>query len=984
MIRDPEPHASQASVAPGAVERRDFLRLMGASLAAAGAGACTRQPDEAIVPYGRSPEDLVPGVPLHFATAMPWATGALGILVESHMGRPTKIEGNPLHPASLGATDAFAQAEVLGLYDPDRSQVVLRAGRISTFGEFLSGIAPALDAQAAEGGAGLRVLTPTVTSPTLGARLAALAGRFPRARWHQWEPVHRDRERAGALAAFGRDLVPRHRFDRARVVLSLGADFLAGPEGVAASRGLVEARRRGRDSAEPARLWAVEAGPSLVGAKADERLPLAPSGVVAFAGALATELGLAVRHAELSAEARVFAAAAARELESARGAGLVVAGPELPPEVHALAHALNRRLGNAGQTVSYLEPPCERSEDQGASLRALVGDLEAGAVELLVILGGNPAYDAPLDFEAALGRAGLSVHLGLHEDETSALSHWHVPEAHFLESWGDVRAADGTVSIVQPLIAPLYGGKTPLELVSVLVGEAGAKPYDLVRDHWRARLDGDFERAWRRALHDGVVAGTERPAQSASAGDAPRDLTAGARPAGATLETAAGSIELRLVPDLAVHDGRFANNGWLQECPRPLTKLTWDNAVLLGPATAAGLGLETGDRVRLPAGPSPTRAEVEGGAGTGDGASLEAPVLVTLAQPEGAATVALGYGRARAGGVGSGVGFDAYSVQRALGAGRGGRLEREGGRHAFAITQDHHSMEDRDLIRVERPGGHGDRDHGHHGKHVSIYPGHGASEAFGNRAWGMVIDLDACTGCNACVVACQSENNIPVVGKDEVAKGRELHWIRIDRYFEAGPLGPSTRFQPVPCMHCENAPCEVVCPVAATTHSPEGLNEMTYNRCVGTRYCANNCPYKVRRFNFFRYADWNTESLKLGRNPDVTVRSRGVMEKCTFCVQRINQARIAADREGRPIADGEVITACQGVCPARAITFGDINDASSAVAAKRHEPGHYGLLEELNTRPRTTYLPRFENPHPELGGAPERDDRGSGHGEGHG
>jgi molybdopterin-containing oxidoreductase family iron-sulfur binding subunit len=935
----------------GEIERRDLLRLMGASLALAGASACTRQPDEKIYPYAKQPEALIPGVPIHFATAMPWPSGALGLLVESHMGRPTKVEGNPDHPSSLGATDVFAQASVLELYDPDRSQVVRERGAISTWSAFLTALVGALEHQKAKQGAGLRILTESVTSPTLAHQLRDLLKQWPQARWHQWEPINRDEARAGALLAFGTDLVAQHHLEKAEVVLSLDADFLSGPNGVLAMRQFANARRGRQASQSINRLYCAESSVSITGAKADHRLAVEPAVVAALASHVASALGVASQGRALDPAHQTWAAAVAKDLGEHRGKSLVIAGGEQPAEVHALAHAINSALGNAGKTVDYTEPPECEPVDQYESLRRLVEDLAAGKVDLLVVLGGNPLYNAPADcgLRGAFEHAELRVHLALHEDETSQQCHWHLPAAHFLESWSDARARDGRVSIVQPLIAPLYGGRTAHEVVAALAGNLTAKPYDVVRAHWQARNeDDDFEGYWRRALHDGVLAGRAFTPRSVA--------VTGAPPSTALFGSGDAALIALFRTDPALFDGRFANNAWLQECARPLTKITWDNAALIAPATARALGLASEDQVEVKVG----------------GASVVATVWVTPGHAERCVTLPLGYGRTHAGNVGSRVGFDAFALRRVKERWSAGDLAlgKTGGKHVLATTQKHHDMERRELIRVRELGelgagsGHGE-EVGLEGAN-SIYPPIPSSSPI-HASWGMVIDLNACVGCNACVLACQAENNIPIVGPEEVARGREMHWIRIDRYYEGPVDDPHMLFQPVTCMHCENAPCEVVCPVGATTHSPEGLNEMTYNRCIGTKYCSNNCPYKVRRFNFFLYADFETESLKLQRNPDVSVRSRGVMEKCTYCVQRINEARIAAEREDRPLRDGEIVTACQQVCPAQAITFGNIEDKDSAIAKLREEPHHYGLLTELNTRPRTTYLARVANENPELG-----------------
>jgi MoCo/4Fe-4S cofactor protein with predicted Tat translocation signal len=919
--------------------RREALKLMAASLALAGATSCTRQPKETIVPYARSPEATVPGVPLYFATAMPWPSGAIGLLVESHMGRPTKVEGNPDHPASLGSTDAFAQASVLSLYDPDRTQVVQRRGRISTWDAFLTEVRSALAEQEPKHGAGLRLLLPTVISPTLARRLDALVARLPAARWHQWDPVNRDNSRRAALQTFGRDAQPRHRFDRADVVVSLGADFLGGgPESVRSMRDFTE-RRKIREGREKSRLYAVETAPTITGAMADHRRAVRPSEVQH----IAYELHRALAGEQVES---LWVRALARDLGAHRGTSLVVAGREQPADVHRLAHVMNARLDNVGRSVVYTEPVDLRPVTQIDSLRELVADMRKGAVDVLAVLGGNPVYDAPADFDfaSALAEVPLKIHLGDSADETSQRCDWHIPRTSYLEAWGDARAADGTVTIVQPLIAPLYLGRSELEVVGALSGEPLLSAYDAVRETWKGgRADAEFERWWRRAVHDGIVPDTAFPILDV-------------RPSGQPIDPppAAGEgIQIAFRPDPTTWDGRFANNGWLQELPKPLTKLTWDNAALVGPQTAGRLELASQDVVELSV----------------YGRTIHAPVWVLPGHAEGALTVHLGYGRSVCGHLGRGAGFDAYALRTsgALDAAAEVAVRRTGERRSLVSTQEHDSMEGRDIVRAstvrsfrENPKLFEREDHG--GLDTSMYP----AWRDAGYAWGMVIDLNACTGCNACVVACQAENNIPIVGKREVERGREMHWIRIDRYFAGDPEEPAVHHQPVPCMHCENAPCEVVCPVNATVHSAEGLNQMVYNRCVGTRYCSNNCPYKVRRFNFFHYADYDTESLKLQRNPDVTVRSRGVMEKCTYCVQRINAARIEAEKQGRPIRDGEARTACQQVCPARAIAFGDLNDAESEVARLKRSELEYGLLEELNTRPRTTYLAKLMNPNPEV------------------
>jgi MoCo/4Fe-4S cofactor protein with predicted Tat translocation signal len=925
------------------LRRREFLKLAAASLALGGLGACAARPREPIVPYVHAPEGVVPGKALTFATAMPEPAGlGLGLLVESHLGRPTKVEGNPEHPASLGATDAWAQASVLTLYDPERLQAVTFGGAIRTWPDFLAAFRSALAVQRARRGTGLRILTETVTSPTLGRQLGTLLAELPEARWHQWEPAGRDAVRAGTLAAFGEDVRPVLRLRDADVIVALDADLLAsGPASLVHARDFA-ARRR--PDGPMTRLYAAETPLTPTGAKADHRLALPPRDVAALARALAARTGVAGARGDVPAgvPSRWLDAVAA-DLRAHRGRSLVVAGETQPAEVQALAHLANAALGNVGQTVAYVPPVEARSEDQLASVRALVDDLRAGRVELLVVLGGDPAFNAPADlgFAEAMARAALRVHLSLYANETAAQGHWVVPAAHYLESWSDVRAFDGTASIVQPLIAPLYGGRTAHELLAVMREGPVASGHDAVRATWQAGGALASDDAWRSALERGIVPGTAATPRSVSPRPAP--------PAPAAAP--GGGLEVAFRPDPMVHDGRFAANAWLQELPRPISHITWTAPVEIGPATADRLGLRTEDVVEI----------------AFHGRTVRAPVLVAPGHAADALTVPFGYG-------GRGPyqerGFDGYAlrVADALWRGDGVQVRATGARTPLPRTQHHHDMHGRDIVRTYpiaeyrgRPPGGGNPLAALHVRE-SLYP----EWEYDGYRWGMTVDLAACVGCQACIVACQAENNIPVVGPTEVMRGREMHWLRVDSYHTGDPAAPETAFMPVPCMHCEKAPCEVVCPTEATVHGAEGLNQMVYNRCVGTRYCSNNCPYKVRRFNFFEYARWDVPSLKLLYNPDVTVRSRGVMEKCTYCVQRIVRTRIAAETEDRRIRDGEVVTACQQACPAEAIVFGDLNDPSSRVRLRKTETRNYALLEELNTEPRTTYLAGLTNPNPEL------------------
>jgi len=956
----------QASMFDDPLGRRQFMTLMGASLALAGLTGCTRQPVEKVVPYVKPPEGVVPGRPLFFATAVLDGGYAKGVLVESHLGRPTKIEGNPDHPTSLGATDARGQASILDLYDPDRLQTLMQLGQILPWGSFLASMKSALDAQRPAQGAGIRLLTETVTSPTLAAQIKELLTEFPGAKWHQWEAAGRDAARAGAVAALGRPMDTRYRLD-ADVVVCLDADFVTdGAANLRSIREFTTRRKLEGDHKQMNRLYAVECTPTLAGALADHRLPLRPSEVEEFTKALAAAVGAGAPAGSASAtgpERAAWIAALAKDLQAHAGSSVVIPGDYQPPAVHALSHAINAKLGNVGKTVLYAAPAEANPVDQLASLRDLAADMDRGAVSMLIVLGGNPVFTAPadLDFAGRMDKVPLRVHLGLHHDETAERCHWQIPQAHFLESWSDARAVDGTVTILQPLIAPLYpAAKSAHEVLAALSSRPERSGYDIVREHWSTQgMGGDFETAWKRALHDGLVA-------AASAAAVPAGTTG---PAGgetlAAAPAANSGLEIAFRPDPCIHDGRYANNGWLQELPRPLTKLTWDNAALMGPETARGLGI---DIERDSLGSHTDVVEIRLG-----GRRVKAPAWIMPGHPEGSLTLHLGYGRTRAGRVGTGIGFNANTVRTSAAPwwAAGAEVRKTGERYRLACTQDHWSLEGRPVVRsasleeYERSPSFAHEMAEEPPPELTLYPPH----KYEGHAWGMSIDLNSCVGCNACMAACVSENNIPVVGKDQVGRGREMHWIRVDRYYSGDPAKPATmetHHQPVPCMHCENAPCEVVCPVAATSHSDEGLNDMVYNRCVGTKYCSNNCPYKVRRFNFFLYQDWDTPTFQLMRNPDVSVRSRGVMEKCSYCVQRIERVRIDARNQGREIRDGEIKTACQQACPGEAIVFGDVNDPQSRVSRLKAEPRNYGLLAELNTRPRTTYLASVRNPNPEI------------------
>lgn len=929
-----------------AVSRRSFLKLIGASAAVAGLSACTREPIRQIVPYIAQPENMIPGKPLHYATAMPFGGFGIGLVVESHEGHPTKIEGNPAHPASLGATSIFQQAALLDLYDPDRAQSIRNAGEVSTFPLFMAAVNETLGPLRQRGGAGLRILTQSITSPTLIAQMEQLLRQLPEARWHQYQPLSRDNSLEGARLAFGRPTETHYHFERAKVILSLDADFLTThPNSVGYIRQFSQGRRPSGPGLAMNRLYVAEPTPSITGSVADQRLPASTAEIEAIAAALAGENGA------LPEKHRQWVQALMQDIRQNPGKSLVIAGETQGPSIHALAHRLNEKFGNVGQSIEYSDSAETHWINHRESLAELIDDMRADKVQYLFILGGNPVFDAPddLEFGPAMERVKFCVHLSTEQNETSVACQWHVPESHFLESWGDVRAFDGTTSIIQPLIAPMYESKTAHELLYFIMTQQIRDDYDIVRDHWQPhRTGGDFEKWWRQTLHDGVMADSRL---------AP--ITAQPNSAGALGPPAISgdTLEICFRPDPTIWDGRFANNGWLEELPKPFSKLTWDNPALISPALAKKYQLENGDMVEL----------------THDQRVLTAAVWVMPGQAENSITVHLGLGRSHTGRTGTGAGFNSYVVRTSetQWSGTGLKIAKTNSTYPLSFTQQSHNIHGRDIVRSGTVAEYAANPNVTNEHYEPYPPGDDtlydpAEFKSVDYAWGMAINLNACVGCNACILACQSENNIAVVGKQQVAAGRDMQWIRVDQYFEGDPEEPRMHHQPVPCMQCENAPCELVCPVGATLHDHQGLNLQVYNRCVGTRYCSNNCPYKVRRFNFYRYSDYETPSLKDMRNPNVTVRWRGVMEKCSYCLQRISAARIASQLEGRSIRDGEVKTACQQVCPAQAITFGDINNPNSAVSKLKASPLNYTMLGELNTRPRTTYLARLRNPNPQL------------------
>ncbi|MCC6811009.1 MAG: TAT-variant-translocated molybdopterin oxidoreductase [Deltaproteobacteria bacterium] len=973
------------------VSRRNFLKLMGASAGLAGMAAC-RRPVEHILPYAKQPEDLVPGKPQFYATVLPIAGEAIGALVEAHEGRPTKIEGNPAHPASRGGTDTFVQAAVLGLYDPDRSGTPTKKNAASKWAEWNAFASPHFAGLVSQKGAGLAILSEAMLSPTLMRLRADVQKSMPEAKWYTWEPIHHDHEKLGTKLAFGKPMRAHYDLKKADVIVALDADILGSEEGnVAHSKDF--ATRRQPDGQKMSRLYAIEGNFTVTGAAADHRLRVRPSQVHTFARALVAELqkqgltlpaGVAADFGTNAADAskqtwdskKPFLQALAGDLIAAKGSAVIVAGRGQAPEVHAIAAVLNAALGNVSNVVTYsaaIEEPTQTEQ-----IKALAMAMGAKQVTTLVILGGNPVFDAPaeLKFGDKLASVTTSIHLSPYLDETGAKTTWSLPRAHALESWGDAVGSDGTISVQQPLILPLLGGKSDIEIVAQMTGSTAPKGYELVRETLKTGFVGaDFEKAWRRALHAGVVEGsaqkpTTAPTFAATVNDATK------------AKAAASGFDLVFVPSASVWDGRFANNPWLQELPDPMTKLTWDNAALVSPAAAQKLGVTPGTGTQFIPGGDLVKITTKTG-------SVEAAVWVQPGLADDTVVIALGYGRTAELSVASGAGFNVYPLRSsdAQWLESGAKVEKAAGAYSLANTQDHHFIapptilgsvqKPRPVVReatldeYKKDPRFADKQVPHPPL-VSLFK----ERAYEGHAWAMSIDLSTCTGCNVCTIACQAENNIPVVGKDQVRRGREMHWIRLDRYFanqtltdasEIDTANPRVVHQPMACHHCENAPCEQVCPVTATPHSPEGLNDMQYSRCIGTRYCANNCPYKVRRFNFLAFHEKDPEVRAMAHNPDVTVRMRGVMEKCSYCVQRINKGKIAAKLENRKVKDGDVVPACAQACPSDAIVFGDMNDPQSRVSKLRKEARRYDLLAELNTKPRTTYLARVRNPHPQLG-----------------
>jgi MoCo/4Fe-4S cofactor protein with predicted Tat translocation signal len=952
---------------PAQMNRRNFLTLMGASLALAGLTSC-RRPVEKIVPFVNAPEEIIPGIPQYYATTMPFRTNAFGLIVECHEGRPTKIEGNPGHPANRGATNAYIQAAILELYDPDRSQTVMQQGVEQSRDEFAR-FWQKLDADfTSNQGKGLAVLSESFAAPTLNRLKEIFHKNFPQASWYCYEPLSDQNIYHGPQALSGSVLIPEYDFSQARVILAVDADFLGlENESILAARQFVSGRELKSPEQEMNRLYVVEPVFTLTGAMADHRQKLPRCRIPEFLLALIQTLrnnGIKIPAGEIFPAAARAAESefdphwldvVAKDLSRNAGRSVVIAGRPQNPLVHALVNLINAGLGNIGHTVFYRQPQDVVLAEQD-QLNNLVTELNQNKIDTLIILGGNPVYNSPadLDFSSALGKARHSIRLSYYYDETSRLTEWHLPQSHFLESWSDARSSAGTAGIVQPLIEPLYKSFSGIELLALITGDKQVSGYALVRETWRGLLKvSDFEQEWRRVLHQGYLEKSEYPLLNPKFNlDGLKKLTAEYPFLNHKLNT--DQLEILFQPAYSVFDGRYANNGWLQELPDPITKLAWDNAALMSENTARRLGLKNEDLIVI----------------ENKGREQPFPVWIVPGTADFSIALGLGFGRTAAGRIGNQVGFNAYMLRtsNALYLDTDARLRKTTDTYKLANTQDHGSMEGRPIIREaalqeyrRHPQFAGEMVE--HPPLISLWEEHAYDKGY---QWGMVIDLNRCIGCNACTIACQSENNIPIVGKQQVHNGREMHWLRLDRYFSGGAEDPQLVYQPMACQHCENAPCEQVCPVAATVHDSEGLNLMVYNRCIGTRYCSNNCPFKVRRFNFFNYTKDYPEIIKMMQNPDVTVRSRGVMEKCTYCIQRLNEGKLRAKMENRVLRDGEVNSACQQACPTQAIYFGNINDPESQVHKMKKSERNYEVLAELNIQPRTSYLAKIRNPNPEF------------------
>lgn len=916
------------------INRRSLLKIMGASLALGGLTACKGEADEMAYPYVNVPEGVTLGIARLYATAVTFAGYAQPVLGKTFAGRPTKLEGNPDHPASRGTTDAFTQAGLLGLYDPARSQSPRHLDKPAGWNAFDGAMQHNAEAMDKVQGDGFRLLTGPTSSPTLLRQIDGLMQRWTKARWHVWDPVHSDSRSAGSRSVFGRPLDVHAAFDKAEVVVSFDDDFLGAGPRQTRNANLFSDRRRLRQKGNGAcHLVVAEPVLSITGSAADRRLPASVGEIGRLLEALAAEFGIGTTTQmplALPERQRAWLAKTSDELRGSTEKSLVLVGPYYSAELQALTLLINEKLGNFGSTLQFSSPVIAPPPDDAASLQVLVEDMRAGQVKTLAIFGVNPVHSTPggFGFGDAMDNVALRIHAGLYDDETAARCHWHAPIQHDLESWSDSRAVDGSIVIGQPLVRPFFDVRSSHVLMENLMGRP-ASDRELLQATWRQAWGTDFEERWRLSLDRGMIDGSALPLFVPPVVN--RDI--------ASSPSTAKGLALHVRPDAGVWDGCLSDNAWAQETPRPISKVTWGNVVGISPQLARERKLENGDEVKVSV----------------DGRSIIGPVWIMPGQAAETISLTLGYGRSHPDAIASGLGYNANALRDSVDAWHADDavVEKIGAKQIVATTQAHQAMDGFDFVRTVEVADMGLARTGE----PSFYPARPARDP----SWGMSIDLDLCIGCNACVTACQAENNIPVVGKDLVAQGREMHWIRIDHYFEGDTQEPDSYHQPVACMHCEQAPCEMGCPVNAAVHSIDGLNLQVYNRCIGTRTCSSYCPYKVRRFNWFDFTGDDAPSMQAMRNPDVTVRSRGVMEKCTYCVQRIAEARITADKEGRPIRDGEIITACQQACPSQAIVFGNVADPQSTVSLRKAESRDYKLLEEVNTRPRTSYLSRIEH-----------------------
>ena len=977
--------------------RRHFLKVMGASVALAGGLAGCRWPKETILPHTSRPEGRIPGVPVTYASCWEQQEVAEGVLVTSFDGRPIRVDGNGDHPSHSGSATSQMQASVLNLYDPGRSHAPMRKvngeDQESDWAEATTAL------QSIKGASKVSVLAAPSSSLPLDAMRKKFQRNFKESSWHEWAPLNRDSERLGTAMCFGAPARPVADLSKARVLICFDADPLMNhPASLHHSAGWASMRQSADDDeAAFSRVYSIESSYSVTGGAADVHITARSGEISRMVAQLAKALNvntdwLPADVAEVVAssgdpDSRIQQMVA--DLKAYPGQSLLMAGDRQAPEVHALVHAINvNAIGAAGSTVSYAEVHYPSRPSHMNDLEALAARIQSGQVEHLIIMGANPVYDAPAvggqSWGDLIGKVASTVHLGDYRDETGKACAWHLNASHYLEQWGAARTWDGTITLGQPLIEPIFSGRSPIELLSILLDDSPRPGYDITREALEGFASSDLEESWREWLHNGFIAGT-----SNAVGKAPAALQggwgAGLKSVMEALDTWQDTVdEIVFLQDHSLYDGRYANNGWLQELPDPMTKVTWDNCAIISPAKAVKLGVKDGDMLLL---------KVEG-------QELQMPAFVLPGQNEGTIAVSLGYGRLlseRAAGrlsrkpaiyqIADGVGFDTYGLRNADAVRNGYApcaVTRGEGEYALATTQDHNPIRPEafmgDLQRVaekRRVGefartvdvdfapdakmvGKAVKDAGpHHPPLESLFGDH----EYKSHKWAMSIDLNVCTGCSACVIACQAENNIAVVGKDEVATGREMHWMRIDRYFRGEDVeNPEMVHQPMTCNQCENAPCEQVCPVAATVHNEEGLNDMVYNRCIGTRYCSNNCPYKVRRFNYYNNTADPSKTEQMGYNPNVTVRARGVMEKCTYCVQRINKAKIEAHNDRRDLRDGDIVPACAQTCPTSAITFGDLSDPDSRVTETQKSKRSYKMLAELNVRPRTSYLAQLKNP----------------------